>query len=150
MRTYSFKDTSGALTDPDAGAFLFAGQIGLHQFHIAMNTEKTVHDKAADGSIMVTYISGDNGQVAIEMQQTCSLNAFLLNMYNLKKVAADAGAVDSWASTAITLRNAVDGSVHVMTGVSPSKVPDKIYAEQGQRLVWTLMCADIQSVIVGV
>lgn len=143
--TYSFKDSSGAFTHPTAGAFPFAGQIGMNQLHVAMTTEKTTHDLAADGTVMPSFISGDNGSVAIEVQQTSLLHQFLLAWYNLIKTAADNGDVSQWATAAIVIRNSVDGSMHVCTGVSPSKIPDKVYAAQGQKLTWTLMCASVQS-----
>jgi Bacteriophage KPP10, Structural protein ORF10 len=146
MKTYSFKDSSGAFTHPLAGAFLFAGQKGMNQMQIAMATEKTAHDVASDGAVMVSFISGDNGSVAIEVQQTSDFHTFMLAWYNLIKAAADSGDVSSWASAAITIRNGVDGSVHVATGVSPSKIPDKVYTAQGQRITWNLMAADIQNV----
>lgn len=146
MTTYSFKDSSGAFTHPLAGAFVFAGQIGLSQLHVAMLTEKSAHDVAGDGTVMVSAIAGDNGNVAIEVQQTSALHAFLLAWYNLIKTALLAGDATDWATAAITIRNTVDGSSHVCTGVSPSKIPDKVYAAQGQRITWTLMAADIQNV----
>lgn len=149
MTTYSFKDSSGAFTHPLAGAFPFAGQIGMNQLHVAMATEQTVHDLAADGTIMVSAVAGDNGSLAIEVQQTSLLHQFLLAWYNQIKILRDQGNVQDWATAAVTVRNMVDGSTHVCTGVSPSKIPDKVYAAQGQKLTWNLMCADIQNVTVS-
>jgi hypothetical protein len=148
MSTYSFKDTAGAFTHPLAGAFLFAGQIGMNQAHVSMATEKTTHNLAADGNVMVSYIAGDNGSIALEVQQTSDLHAFLLAWYNTIKTLADQGNVTNWATAAITLRNLVDGSIHEATGVSPSKIPDKVYAAQGQNITWTLMAADVQTVTI--
>lgn len=145
MKTYSFKDLSGAFAHPLAGAFIFQGQIGMGQITIAMATEKTTHDVAADGTVMVSFISGDNGSLQIEAQQTSELHAFLLNWYNLIKTAADLGDVSNWASAALSFRNILDGSVHVITGVSPNKIPDKVYAAQGGKITWHLMAADVQS-----
>lgn len=149
MTTYSFKDSSGAFTHPIAGAFLFGGQVGLSQMHISMSTEKSTHDVASDGTIMVSYISGDNGSCALEIQQTSALHAFLLAWYNTIKTLADQGNVTNWATAAITIRNVVDGSTHVLTGVSPSKIPDKVYTAQGQKITWTLMATDVQNVTLG-
>src|SRR5579872_3173443 len=111
-----------------------------------MNTERTVHDVASDGTVMVSYVAGDNGQVNVEVQQTSDLHAFLLGWFNTLKTLADGGDVSNWATAAFTIRNSVDGSTHIATGVSPSKPPDKVYTAQGQHLVWTLHCADLQSV----
>jgi hypothetical protein len=147
--TYSFKDSSGAFTHPLAGAFLFAGEIGMGQFTVAMATEKSLLDTAADGNIMISAIAGDSGHVAIECQQTSDIHEFLLGWYNLIKTALNNGDVINWATAALTIRNIVDGSTHICTGVCPSKIPDKVYAAQGQRISWQLMCADIQSVTVS-
>lgn len=144
--TYSFKDTSGAFNHPLVGTFRFAGQIGMGQFSVSMTTERTTHDVAADGLVMPSYIAGDNGNISIEVQQTSLLFAFLLAWYNSVKAQADNGDVSLWASATLTLRNAVDGSTHVCSGISPSKNPDKVYAAQGGRVTWVLMCGDIQSV----
>lgn len=147
-KTYSFKDTSGAITNPILPPFLFSGQIGLGQFVVVMATERTAHDTSADGTVMISYIPGDSGHLAIEVQQTSPLHAYLLDLYNAGKIAADAGNVSFWAATAITLRSLVDGSYHVLTGVSPARIPDKTYAAQGGKLTWILMAGDIQSAIV--
>ena len=149
FRTYSFKDTSGAFAHPLAGAFQFAGQKGLNQFTITMGTEKTVQDIAGDGTVMISAVAGDNGQIAMEMQQTSALHQFLLAWYNGLVTLLNAGDVTNWATAAITLRNIVDGSHHELRGVSPMKIPDKTYAAQGQRITWTLMAADIQNVTLG-
>ena len=148
--TYSFKDSSGAFTHPVVGAFLFAGEVGFHQMVISMATEKTAQNVASDGAVMVSYIAGDNGTISFEVQQTSALHAFLLAWYNTIKALANEGNVQDWATAAITIRSIVDGSLHEATGVSPAKVPDKVYAAQGQNLTWLLHAADIQSITLGV
>lgn len=143
--TYSFKDTSGAFNHPLVGAFSFSGQIGFGQFSISMAVEQTVHDIAADGAVMISAVAGDPGSISIEVQQTSALHSFLLAWYNAIKLLRDSGDVTNWAAASLTLRNLVDGSTHVATGIAPTKIPDKIYAAQGQRLTWVLLCADIQN-----
>jgi hypothetical protein len=110
-----------------------------------MSTDRTAHDTAADGSVMVTYVAGDSGGATIEVQQTSDLHLYLLSWFNLVKTAADNGAVGPWAAGVLSLRNLEDGSVHTLTGVSPSKVPDKTYAAQGGRVTWSLMAARVIS-----
>lgn len=149
MTVYSFKDTSGAFAHPIAGSFPFSGQIGMGEFTVVMATEQSAHDVAADGNVMVSAIAGDNGSMDIRVQQTSELHAFLLSWFNFVKTARNAGNVTNWASATVTLRNLVDGSVHYLTGVSPSKIPDKTYAAQGGYLVWRLMAADIQNSTLG-
>jgi hypothetical protein len=137
--TYSFLDLAGAIASP-IGGYTFTGE-GVGEVIVSMTTEKTVHDTAADGSVMVSKIAGDNGMITINCQQTSLVHKFLLGLYNALMV----GPASIWASTSILLRNTSDGTSHVVTGVSPQKVPDKSYQAQGQRISWVLMAANIQS-----
>lgn len=143
--TYSFKDLIGSLTNDVFGvSFPFSGgNVGFGALTITMSTERTSHDVASDGTIMPSYVAGNNGTLAIEVQQTSPLHHQLLDLYNQCATAADADDVSSWASTTISFRTMLDGSVHIASGVSFSKVPDKPYHAQGQRITWSLMAADI-------
>ncbi len=138
--TYSFTDLSGAFAHPALGAYVFTGQ-GVGQVIVHMATEKTAHDMAADGAVMISKIVGDNGQITVECQQTSDVHKFLLGWYNYVKYAP----TEEWAQAACTLRNTSDGTSHICTGISPQNVPDKTYAAQGGRVSWVLMCGDIQS-----
>jgi len=143
MTTYSFKDLAGALFHPLVGGFaLNGGNIGLGRITIEMTTERTVHDVSADGSVMVSYIAGDNGTMDIEVQQTSDLHDFLVTWFNAVKVPADLGDVSTWAAMTASTRNLVDGTSHYLSGMSPTKLPNKVYAAQGEKLVWHLMAAN--------
>ncbi|HLH04948.1 MAG TPA: phage protein [Bryobacteraceae bacterium] len=146
MTTYSFKDLTGAFVHPLVGSYILAGgNVGLGQITITNATDRTAHDTAADGSVMVSYIAGDSGAATIEVQQTSDLHSFLLGWFNQLKTLADSGDVSLWAAGVLSLRNLEDGTVHTLTGVSPSKVPDKVYQAQGQRVTWNLMAAAVIS-----
>lgn len=141
--TYSFLDLAGVIAHPTypGGPFQFTGE-GVGTVTVVMDTERTAHDVAADGSVMVSKIAGNNGKVQIECQQTAIVHKYLLAMYNWL-VVGDAGL---WAQCAIVLRNVSDGTSHVCSGVSFGKVPDKAYAAQGGKVTWVLWAADIVSV----
>jgi hypothetical protein len=141
--TYSFSDLSGAIAHEKLGAYSFNGQ-GVGNVTVSMATVRTVHDVAADGSIMVSKMAGDNGTISISCQQTSDIHKWLLWAYN-DLINQD---TSEWAKMAATLRNVSDGTSHIATGISFSKIPDKAYAAQGAQVVWTLMAADIQSVTV--
>lgn len=138
--TYSFTDLAGAIASPN-GAFVFTGQ-GVGEVTVSMATERTAHDVAADGSVMVSKIAGNNGSVSISVQQTSDLHKWLLAWFNYLVSAP----TDQWAQTSMLLRNTSDGTSHAITGVSPQKIPDKPYQAQAQRVSWVLMAADIVSV----
>jgi hypothetical protein len=142
--TYSFKDLTGVLVNPVFGAsiVLTGGNIGMGSVTIAMTTERTVHDTSADGSIMGSYIAGNNGTVDIEVQQTSALHHQLLDLYNLAIIAANNEDVSGWMATTISFRAIYDGSVHILSGVSFGKLPDKPYQAAGQKIRWALLAAD--------
>lgn len=138
--TYSFLDLSGAIAHPAKGAYTFTGE-GVGEVTVAMATERTVHDVAADGSVMISKIAGNNGTLSLSVQQTSGIHKWLLEWYNYLVQAP----TNEWAQTTAALRNTSDGSSHIVTGISPQKVPDKPYQGQGQRVTWVLMAADVQN-----
>ena len=97
------------------------------------------HDIAADGSVMVSKIAGNNGTVTIECQQTSAIHKWLSAWFN----ALWQLPTSEWASTSMTLRNTATGTRHIISGISPQKEPDTPYQSQGQRVSWTLMCAEV-------
>ena len=145
ITTYSFLDTTGSINHPLTGDYLFQGQEGIGSLNVSMTTEKTVHDVAADGSVMVSKMAGENGQVSVECQQTSQIHKYLLSTYNAVNFSRD---TSQWAAMSMMIRNISDGSSHICSGMSFQKIPDKPYQAQGQRVTWTLMAADIHSLTV--
>jgi Protein of unknown function (DUF3277) len=141
--TYSFKDLSGAMTSPLAGAFTFSGEIGSGKITVENTTDHGAIDTAADGTVVPGYVAGNAGRITIECQQTSVLHKFLLYWFNLHNTVAGAGNVAQWAGSALLLRNTVDGSSHVATGVTPTKVPDKAYDKAPGNVTWTLNAANL-------
>jgi hypothetical protein len=143
--TYSFKSLTGVLTNPIFGTTipLTGGNIGNGSITIRMTTERTVQDVAADGTVMPSYIAGDNGEVDIVVQETSALHKALLSLYNLAVLAANNDDVLGWAATAISFVFLIDGSTHTLTGVSFGKIPDKPYEAAGQKITWKLLACQI-------
>ena len=57
----------------------------------------------------------------------------------------NAGDISQWASSAMLLRNTLDGTSHEALGVFPTKIPDKAYAANPTMITWTLLCANLNS-----
>lgn len=144
-RTYSFKSLTGVLTNPAFGITipLTGGNIGVGSITVRMTTTRTTHDVAADGTVMPSYVAGDNGEVDIQVQETSAIHKALLSLYNLCVLAANNEDVFGWAATAISFTLLIDGSTHTLTGVSFEKIPDKPYEAQGQKMTWKLLAANI-------
>ncbi len=139
--TYSFTDLVGSINHSALTPFIFTGQ-GVGGVTVSKSTERSAHDVAADGSIMVSKIAGNNGVITIECQQTSPLHFWLLNWFNTLWNLP----TSDWATTSVLLKNSTTGGSHVVTGVSPQKEADVPYQAQGQRVTWTLMAADIRNI----
>ena len=137
--TYSFTDVSAVLSHPSYGQFAMEGE-GIGDFTINKMTERTAHDVAADGHIMVSKIAGNNGTITINAQQTSALHNWLQGCFNYCW-AAD---TDEWARITLTIRAPKMGKMTIATGGSFNKEADEQFQAQGQRVSWTLMFADVQ------
>lgn len=136
--TYSFEDLGGAIYHPLMAPYQFTGE-GVGSIEIRMTNDRTAHDLAADGSIMVSKLPGNNGQISVNCQQTSALHRWLLKLYN----TLVSQSADNWAIITIAMMNVTDGTSHMATGVSFGKKADKSYQAQGQRVTWTLWAIDI-------
>lgn len=143
--TYSLKDLSGAMTSVLAGAFPFAGQLGVGRITVEYTTDHGALETAADGTVLPAFIAGKAGRITIEVQQTSVFHKYLLMWHNLHVTLASSGDIGQWASSALLLRNTLDGSSHEALGVIPLKIPDKAYAAQPTMVTWTLLCANLNS-----
>lgn len=144
ITTYSFADTVGSIHSDAVGDYSFVGE-GIGSLTISQTTDRTAHSIAADGSVMVSKIPGNNGTVTIECQQTSPLHEWLCKwfqtLWNSK--------TSEWAGTTIYVENTSTKTKHIITGVSPTKQPDVPYQTQGANITWQLMAADISSVNIG-
>jgi len=143
MTTYAFKSIVGAFTDPDTGAFAFEGQQGVKNITIDYTVDRTVHDVAADGTVMVSYVSGSNGSFTLETQQNSTLHQFLVNWANTKFTLSENQNAQQFAAAAVKVVDLLSGAIHILTGVSPTKIPDKPYGPSGGFCTWKLMAANV-------
>ena len=137
--TYSFTDVHAIISHPDYGSFSLQGE-GVGDFVVSMSTDRTVHDVASDGHIMVSKIAGNNGQVVINAQQTSNMHKWLLGLYNYLW-SADTNA---WSEISLTIHAPeMDESTYCKEGAF-LKIGDKPHQSQGQRVAWTILFADVQ------
>lgn len=137
--TYSFSDIGLTISHPSVGQYIMSGE-GMGSINVTMTQDRTAHDIAADGSVMVSKIRARNGTIAISAQQTSKLHQWLTKWFNYLESAS----TNEWADTNIIIRAPKMGQTIIATYVSPQKLPDRPYQAQGQQLTWNLMAADIQ------
>ena len=136
--TYSFEDVTCSFEHPGVGAASTTGA-GIGSISVAMAGDKTVHDVAADGVVMISKLAGSNGTVSLAVQQTSQLHKYMMKWYNYVTTAS----ASEWAKMTITIKSANLGDSTVCVGVSPQKLADRPYQAQGQQVTWNLMCAEI-------
>lgn len=136
---YSFEDVSVVFSHPNVGQFIASGE-GLGSITTDMTTDRTTHEVAADGTVMVSKIKARNGTVSVVTQQTSSLHQWLVKFYNYLETADSS----EWARGKIIIRTPAMKELETCTGVSPTKLPSNPRQAQGQNLTWSLMAADIQ------
>lgn len=136
--TYSFADVALIISHPAVGQYVAQG-VGLGTVTTTMSTDRTSHDVAADGSVMVSKVEGNNGTQSIQVQQTSDFNSWLLNLYNYLLTAP----ASEWASISTTIRSPSMGDLVYATGVSFQQRAELSYQAQGQQRTWNLMAADI-------
>lgn len=137
-KTYSFEDVTCSFAHPGVGAASSTGA-GLGTIAIAMANDKSAHDVAADGTVMITKIAGKNGTIAITMQQTSELHKYLLRWYNFIEVSNSS----EFAKMTLTIKSSNLGDTTICTGVTPQKLAERPYQAQGQHITWNLMVAEI-------
>lgn len=137
---YSFKDYNITFVSP-IGTYSVQGE-GAGSVTVTMSTTKSVHSVGADGSVMTSKIAGDNGMVAVSVQQTSGLNTHLTKLYNLLKSSPSS----VWASTQILITNNVQKEVCTCLGCSPENLPEKPMQAEGQMITWNWLAQNIQQV----
>ncbi|GLG02177.1 hypothetical protein Alches_22180 [Alicyclobacillus hesperidum subsp. aegles] len=141
--TFSFADVIFIISHPSLGRYSAQGT-GIGSITVTMSTDRTAHDVAADGSIMISKIEGNNGTIALQIQQTSGFNAWLVNAYDYL-VSADPS---EWAQMAVTIRSVSSGNLINATGVSFQNRAELPLQSQGQQRTWNLMAASITETVV--
>lgn len=139
MSTYSFGDVTAVISHPDLGQYVLTGE-GIGSISWNRTNDTTSHDVAADGVTMVSKIKAKNGTVAINVQQTSDADLWLIKWNNYLEGAT----ADKWALTTITITNPVLKKTVTCTGVSPQKLADESYQQQGQQKTWNMMAKSIE------
>src|SRR5688572_12709967 len=94
---YSFSNVNMVINPPGFPSYTVNGQ-GVGEISIGYINDNTVHDLAADGTVMVSKVAADNGNVSITVQQTSPLHQYLKGIFNALMLAPAA----SWAGMKIS------------------------------------------------
>lgn len=145
LPTYSGKDVNFTLNSPVTGAIQAGGlnETGLRQLVVRMLVDRTTMETGMDGSVAMSNVPGDMGEIEIQIWQTSPLQQLFIAWADALLAAAAQGDVSNWATSTITIQSILDGSKHQCIGVALNKIPDKTYASQAQSVTWVLKAASI-------
>lgn len=132
--TYSFANTALVISHPALGQYTATGT-GIGTISITPSTDRTAQDVAADGSVMISKVEGQNATLALSIQQTSEFNSWLLKAFNYAVQAAPS----DWAAFSVTLRAYNQSLTVALKGVSFQNSPDQQFQAQGQQWSWSLM-----------
>lgn len=125
--TYSFAYINFIINCPSYGQKSVNG-LAIGDAAVTMQDNLTETDLANDGTVMPSRIESKRGNITLQIQQTSSLNNWLLGWVNKLKNSSPS----VWASTYITIKeNFSNGRAVTAKGVCPLKFPDHKDAQTG-------------------
>jgi hypothetical protein len=132
ITTYSFADVVAVFSHALVGQKSVNG-LGIGSITVAYADNLTENDLGADGSVMITKVLSRRGTITLEIQQTSSLNKWLLNFAN---AVVNAGS-SSWANMLFSLQEKFTNGVTVnASSLALLKRPDRKDEQNGGRVTW--------------
>lgn len=143
MFNYTFKAVQFAFAHPLAGTFVMNGEQANGGITITNATEHTIQTVTPDGAVIMNFIPGDNGGLQLQCEQIASLHEFLINWHNTVVALAKGGDLSNYATGSALVLDLNTGASHTLQGITPTKIPDKVYGSQSQMVTWTLNAAKV-------
>jgi hypothetical protein len=133
--TYSFADVTCVISHDLVGQKSVNGE-GLGKITVSYLDNLTESDLGADGAIMVTKVESSRAKITIEVQQTSSVNAYLIKYANAVRNAPSG----SWAKGSIAIKENFDNGIKISASYcSLIKRPDRSDAQQGDHVTWEFL-----------
>lgn len=140
-KVYGFENITASISHPSCGA-MSTKNTGVGSIGISMLTERTTHDIAADGSIFLLKVEGNNGIISINLQQTSELHRWLLQLAGYVMMTSTDPAV--WGEINMSIQDDNMNTAFSCTGGSLIKIPDLNFGAQGQMVNWIIYFCDIK------
>jgi hypothetical protein len=133
--TYSFADVTCVVSHDLVGQKSATGE-GIGKITVSYLDNLTESDLGADGAVMVTKVESSRAKITLEVQQTSSINKFLIGYANTVRNAASS----YWAKGAIAIKENFDNGIKISASYcSLVKRPDHSNAQQGDHVTWEFL-----------
>lgn len=136
---YSLADTRLLMYHPAIGQYDFS-LAGAGKISLSWSGDVSSHTTTADGSVVINRLRSSNGTVSLEVPQNSSADTFLRNWARYIRNSASAAL---FGKTTLTLIDSA-GTIHILCqGVTPQKIPDRVYDRASTSVTWTMLAASI-------
>ena len=136
---YSLADVRAVIYHQDVGQCVLSSS-GAGKISITHSGDLSSHTATADGYVVVNRLRSGHGMITIEVPQNSSADEYLRRWSRYLK------SCQSYLF-AITALNIVDqmGSFTIYCeGVTPQKIPERVYDLTSGNVSWTLLAASIR------
>ena len=122
----------------DVGQCVLSAQ-GLGKISVTFSGDLSSHTATADGYVVVKRLRANHGIITLEVPQNSSADEFLRRWARYLKNAQSY----LFALTALNIVDQMGGFTIYCEGVTPQKIPDRVYDQTSGNVSWTLLAASI-------
>ena len=135
---YSLADVRTVIYHQDVGQCVLSAQ-GVGKISTSLSGDCSSHTATADGYAVVNRLRNNHGVITIEVLQNSSADEFLRRWARFMKNC------QTWqfALTALNIVDYMGGFTIYCEGVTPQKIPDRVYEQTAGTVSWTLPAANI-------
>ena len=135
---YSLADVRAVMYHQDVGQCVLSAQ-GLGKISVTSSGDLSSHTATADGYVVVNRLRANHGIITLEVPQNSSADEFLRRWARYLKNAQSY----LFALTALNIVDQMGGFTIYCEGVTPQKIPDRVYDQTSGNVSWTLLAAII-------
>lgn len=135
---YSLADVRVVLYHPGVGQCVLSS-LGAGKITLSRAGDLFSHTATADGYVVVNRLRSSHSSVTVEVPQNSYADEFLRRWARYLKNADSA----DFTRSSLTLADAMGGFTVSCEGVTPQKIPDRVYDQTSGIVTWTLLAANI-------
>ena len=135
---YSLADVRAVMYHQDVGQCVLSSQ-GMGKISVTSSGDLSSHTATADGYVVVNRLRANHGIITLEVPQNSSADEFLRRWARYLKNAQSY----LFALTALNIVDQMGGFTIYCEGVTPQKIPDRVYDQTSGNVSWTLLAANI-------
>ncbi len=135
---YSLADVKVAMYHQNVGQGVLSSE-GLGKISITHSGDLSSHTSTADGYVVVNRLRNRHGMITLEVPQNSNADAYLRRWAKYLKNCQSY----LYAATSLSVVDSLGGITYYCNGVTPQKIPERIYDQVSGNVSWVLLVAEI-------